>query len=97
MSKKPLLEQTQKIKTMHTIAFLLVLGFLIITGYQMAKANLYMGKELLASEEYERIIMALSKEIGLLVTMVVVYFFGKESGKKDTEEIEQKNCNCNKL
>lgn len=81
--KKSFVEQTEKIKTMHTIAFILVCGYLVLTGYQMVKTNLYFSRELLAAEEYERMMVGYLKEISALAMIVVVYFFGKQSGKNE--------------
>ncbi|WP_435415859.1 hypothetical protein [Polaribacter aestuariivivens] len=74
------------IKTMHFIAVLMVVFFLISIIYQVFEINVQLRKDLITPDIYERLVTSFLDEIAQLVMIVVMYFFGKEVGKKQTDE-----------
>lgn len=85
-----LLEKTTLIKTMHFIAVVMVLFFLIMTVYQSYEINVQLRKKLIADQVYERLVTVYTNNIKELVGYVIIYFFGREVGKKEHKDLEQK-------
>lgn len=81
-----LLKNTVLIKAMHFIAVIMVVFFLVTTVYQVIEINIQLSKKLITSEVYERLVTSFLKEVAELVMIVVMYFFGREVGKKEAAD-----------
>lgn len=96
MKNKSWVDQSARIRTMHPLAFIIVLSYMFFIGYALIKINLYLSKEFIKPEVWERMIMGLLAAVGSIVLMVVAYFFGKKEGKIEGElETLQREKYCN--
>lgn len=75
---------------MHSIAVILVGLLLVAIVYQLIQLNFLINKESIEDEVYERLTTSIFTKLAELVTIVVVYFFGKENGKMEANEITRK-------
>lgn len=76
-----LFENTMLIKTMHFIAIVVIAVYLIVEVYQSIQINYLVSKKLITPEIYKELSQNSSREVGEKVMLVLVYFFGRESGK----------------
>lgn len=91
MSKEGFFSKTESLKAMHFIAIVLVCFFVIIQVYQTFQVNVQLKKDLISSEQYERLVRDFISTASGLVTIVVMYFFGRQVGKS---EVKKSNISC---